>query len=412
MLTGLILLGTGLALNQFKGQQGTLRLREGQQVGLALNSDATEDEETEATDSGTDTLGYVLTLDSLSIRPFTPEYHIEVWQKDDSESQNATMNAAGMYSKKVDAFDLQPMKIHKIGDSQFRFRLSTFYPNFQFTYAYPENRDTLQPVAPGITLELHIPGQEPLMATMLSDQPSRSKLDDVVGLGCSLAFYWTLPADTLAALTASTAQAGARMVFVGETHKMYFLQQGTSQEQPLNEQQYYPLPGKDSAGIKVLFCYPDASLLKAVPSTRGEVMRNPVAAIEYWPLGGRYQEAYIYPESATKKGGAFTVPGTSYRLILATDQALANKYCDCQLTFARKGGADPEPIALRGGASQSVHGYRFTPVECSKGHSGMLVLEVAKMPGRMLFISGLVLMGISVMLYLLGRISYFSKTAG
>ena len=412
LLAGLILGGIGLALNHYHGQQGTLILREGQRLGLALNSEEAEDEEeAEMPEGSSDTLGYYITLDSLTIRPYTPEYRIEVWQNETSEQPQASPMAGQIQGNRIDAFDLKPMEIRKAGESEFRFRMREFYPNFQFAYTYPENRDTIQPLAPGITLELHLPGKEPLIATMLSDNPSRSKLDDVIGLGASISFYWTLPVDTLNALTASTVNSGMQVVFEGEQRKIHFLENGNSREEPLQEQTLYPLPGKDSTGIKVLYCYPDASLLKAVPATIGTELLNPVAAVEYWPVGGRYQEAYIYPESATKKGGAFTLPGTSYKLILGTDLAEARKHCDCQLTFEKQGGATPEKVSLPGGSSHVVDGYRLSPGECRKGYPGTLVLGVAKMPGRPFVMAGLMLMAAGALLYILRRILYISKTA-
>ena len=99
--------------------------------------------------------------------------------------------------------------------------------------------------------------------------------------------------------------------------------------QPLKEGTFYKMPGLDTVGFTVLYSFPDYAYLKAVPSTNGEDMLNPVAHIEVWKEGEGYRDAFIYPEKRGRKGGVYAIPGSDHKIGLGEIEAKALKHCDC-----------------------------------------------------------------------------------
>ena len=170
-----ILIGSGWSINYFFAREGVLRLEAGKAKTLVTDAAVPKDDTTTSKD-----LGFIITLDSLSIRKHTPEFEIKLWKRD---SMPANPHAQQVSAPKVlvGAFPLEPMKINKIEDTDLRFRLKAFYPNFEFAYEYPADRDTIKPKAPGITLELKTKEGTPIV-TLRSDQPGKHTVGDIVSL--------------------------------------------------------------------------------------------------------------------------------------------------------------------------------------------------------------------------------------
>jgi len=392
LLAGILILGTGWGINHFLGLKGVLRLETGKVNRLVTGAPTSPDPETASTD-----LGYKVILDSVSVRPHTPEFELKLWKKD-SMPANPHAPAANTSKTLIKAYPLEQMKIQTVEETDLRFRLKEFYPDFTFAYDYPEVRDTLEAKAPGITLQLKTIEGTPIV-TLLKEKPGPSRLDDIVSLGAALDFYWTFPEDSLRALAGAGTLTGNKIVFHGAAKKIFFILDGILTEQPLKEKSFYAMPGQDSVGFTILFCFPDAAYLKAVPSTKGSEILNPVAHVEIWREGGPAQDAFVYPESRIRKGGDFTIPQSGYKIGMDVIHAKSIPYCDCSLSIQTDSTAAPETISITSGKGKRYNGYLFTPLECNATAGGMVTMQVSRSPGRILIISGSVLAVFAVFLY-------------
>lgn len=396
LLIGVIALLAGYGLNYFQAQKGLIRLETGKENTLVTNQDTTEGGASAATGPG-----FAITLDSLNITPHTSAYQIKLMKRDSATFDHASMGN-NIPSTLVGLYPLEPMKNTVVDQTEYRFRLKEFYPNFEFAYEYPANRDSIQPKAPGITLELMTKEGTPIV-TLHTKLPNKNKLADLVSLGASLAFYWEIPMDSVRAIAADRTKPGNKVVFSGADRRVFFIVNDSIAEQPLTEKSFYKIPGQDSAGFTIIYCFPDMALLKAVPSTRGTELLNPVAHVEIWKEGQGAQDAFVYPESSGRKGGEFEIPGSGYLIGLGIDQEKEVKYCDCKLSIREDGNETAEIVSITSGKSARYKGYSLRPVECRMGHPGKVILEIQKKPGRILMISGVLLAVFAIFLMFLRR---------
>lgn len=393
---GVIALLAGYGLNYFKAQKGLIRLETGKENTLVTNQDTTEGGASSATDPG-----FAITLDSLDITPHTTAYQIKLMKRDSATFDHASMGS-NIPSTLVALYPLEPMKNTVVDKTEYRFRLKEFYPNFEFAYEYPANRDSISPKAPGITLELKTKEGNPIV-TLHTKLPNKNKLADIVSLGASLAFYWEIPMDSVRAIASDPATHGNKVVFSGADRRVFFIINDSIAEQPLTEKSFYKIPGQDSAGFTILYCFPDMALLKAVPSTKGTELLNPVAHVEIWKEGQGAQDAFVYPESGPRKGGEFEIPGSGYLIGLGIDQEKEVKYCNCKLSIREEGTDRAEIVSINEGKSANYKGYSLRPVECRMGHPGKVILEIQKRPGRILMISGMVSLVFGIFLLVFRR---------
>ncbi len=386
-----ILLGAGWSINYFFAKEGVLRLEAGKAKTLVTDVVAHNEDTSTSKD-----LGFIITLDSLSIRSHTPEFEIKLWKRD---SMPANPHAQQTTAPKalVGVFPLEPMKINKIEDTDLRFRLKAFYPNFEFAYEYPSNRDTIKPRAPGITVELKTKEGTPIV-TLRSDQPGKHKLGDIVSLGASLAYYWELPIDSLNTIAGDTKIPGNKILFSGADNKVFFVMNGTIEEKKLEEKLFYKMPEQDSVGFTILYSFPDAGLLQAVPSSRGTEVLNPVAHVEIWKEGEGYRDAFIYPETRARISGGFDIPASVYKLGMGVLKESEIRYCDCKVSIQQDSLHPPVSLIFLSGQSQSFRGYRFSPTECLKGSPEILTLQITKRPGKTLLLFGFIIAGIAFLL--------------
>ncbi|MBK9982304.1 MAG: hypothetical protein IPP15_07750 [Saprospiraceae bacterium] len=384
LLTGLVIAIAGILINYFSSMAGVITLHTGQTSRLSASSDT----DTTSSDHKTD-LDLILTLDSLTIHPYHPDYVIEVRQRDTTIMKDIPIIGLPP-SKIIDYFSLTPMKIRKIGKTDLRFRLKNFFPDFAFEYTYPDHSDTIKPKAPGIILELKTKGG-PQVVTLRSNHSKSYKLDDVVKLGASLEFYWDLPLDSIAKFSANNDTTTKRIVFAGATGKMYFLFNGKMDERPFKEKFFYGIPNQDSAGFTILHCFPDIAYMNAVPSSKSDVLVNPVAQVEIWKLGGRGHEAYIYPETNGRKGGEFPIPDSDYMLSLGIDQEKVVQNCDCIFSIKNQAGDVLKTLALHAGIPGSFHGYKFKTVACNTELQNDVTIKVTRHPGNIIILIGVLL---------------------
>ena len=318
VLAGILLFLTGFLLDILLSQKGTLHLV----LGMPVN-EIRYHERPNTNDSLPGKLGFDVQLDSLQIVDFTPAYELQVREIDQDFSKQIHTSILPP-SHLVEAFPLARMKIRKIEDTEYRFRLKQFYTDFAFQYTYPEIQDTIPPRAPGITLNLITPGKEEVV-TLRSDKPNLRKLDDVVGFGCTLEFYWTIARDSLNRINPDSGTGPNKIVFVGKDKKVFLFFGEKSDSLPIENNRFYSIPGKDSIGFTILQSFPDARFLKAEPVSKSEKLLNPVAEVEVWKLGGGSQNIFLYPNAGGRHGGEWRVPGSNLVLTCAlSHEALVN----------------------------------------------------------------------------------------
>lgn len=395
-------MGAGWSINYFYARGGILRLEAGKAKTLVTGGAASKDEQQSSKE-----LGFIITLDSLGIRSHTPEFEIKLWKSDTMPANPHAPQSSGP-KELIGTFPLEPMKINKIDDTDLRFRLKAFYPNFEFAYEYPADRDTIKPKAPGITLELRTKEGTPIV-TLRSDQPGKHILGDIVSLGASLVYYWELSADSLNAIATDLKKPGNKILFSGADHKVFFVFNGTIEEKQLEEKLFYKMPDQDSTGFTILYSFPDVGLLQAVPSSRGTEVLNPVAHVEIWKEGEGYIDAFIYPETRGRISGGFEIPGTGYKLGMGTVKESEIKYCDCQISIQEDSTHTKVPLTFLAGKPQNYHGYQFRPTECLKGYPEILTIQISKKPGKTLLLLGFIMAGVALLLLFLKNRIKFSE---
>ena len=378
LLTGVLIILCGFLLNQFLGMQGELLLTRGEPKALITDKDSTIHKPNETR------LGMQITLDSLEVHAYTPSFEFLVMGPDTTSNSPGISHGAGPL---IDKYPAAQMKIRKVGESDFYFRMKAFYPNFQFAYEYPVNRDTIEPKAPGITLELKTKEGKPIV-TLRSDQPNKHTLGDIVSLGASLFYYRESAMDSMNALNDAKQKSGNKVVFSGRDQKVYFLYQDTTIEQTLREGLFYKMPGQDTVGFTILYSFPDYAFLKAVPSTKDTLMLNPVAHVEVWKAGEGYRDAFLYPEKRGRKGGEYPIPESGFKLGMGEVKEGLIKHCDCFLSIQANSRNTSKQLDLLSGNSGNFKGYRFTPMECTTGGDDIVKIKVAKKPGNILVITG------------------------
>ena len=395
LIAGVVILLTGLGFNYFLGRSGEIQLVSGKKTNLSVADPSATDSVTT-----TDDLGLIITLDSVKMESYTPAFEIKLLKKDTVSvhtdyQQGATFSTIGVYP-------MEQMKIRSIEKSDLRFRLKDFYPNFEFAYQYPDSRDTIEPKAPGITLELKTKEGKPIV-TLRADQPGKNVLGDIVSLGASLNFYWDITRDSVDIIAMHKENGKDKVVFSGADSVIYFLLQDTIIQQPLKENDFYTIPGHDSSGFTILYCFPDIAYLKAVPSSKGTELLNPVAHVEIWNEGGSARDAFLYPETRTRKGGDFAIPNTDYKLGLSTDKEQKMEHCTCSLSIQKDSSQAPVSLTFLAGHSGRYHNYSFRPVDCTEGHPASVIIGVTYQPGRSLVIIGIILSGLAFIFFLARR---------
>ena len=306
-------------------------------------------------------LSFSLTIDSIQVGNYQPEYELQVREVNQEFSQSIHTGMTPS-SFLIEGFPLTVMEIRKIPETEYRFRLKQFYPDFEFQYNYPENRDTIPPNAPGITLQL-LNSEKEEVITLRSDKSNLQHIDDVVGLGCSLHFYWSLSKDTLHNITALAIHPGNKIVLVGKEKMIFFWFNNQLDSMPL-ENKFYSLPGKDSVGFTILQCFPDAKFLKATPGTRSNQLINPVAEVEVWKLGEGAQTLFLYPTTAGRHGGEWKIPGKNFLLTCSLDHCTIIHACQYNINFQDSTRKISVSNHVNGTAITSFRGMKVQLTEC------------------------------------------------
>lgn len=380
---GILLFISGWLLDQFFGEKGIVHLTLGMsshQIRKAVQQDSSA--------IAAEELGFVAQLDSLQIKSFTPVFELQVRKAEEDKAQQYHTNILPPSWLRV-AFPLTPMTIRKIEDTEFRFRLKQFFPDFDFQYSYPEHQDTIPPRAPGITLNLVTQGKEEVI-TLRSDQPNARKYSDIAQFDCSLEFYWELSRDSLTRTLSDSGKWENKIVFAAKDKKVFFLFNDKTDSVSLETNRFYNIPGKDSLGFTILQSFPDIRLLKATPVTKSDKPLNPVAQVEVWKLGGGSQEIYLYPNASGRHGGEWRVPGTQDMITLAISHNDLVNACTCKISLMDSIHQIHTSKMLTGNQVISFGGRNIRLSECDP--NGLWAdLKVWKAPGHYLKFTGMVL---------------------
>lgn len=357
VLAGIMLFLSGMLLEYLSGVKGNAHLVLGipaRHFTVFRNQDQGDPIQKE--------LAVSLQVDSIQLNDFVSSYELQVRQFDE-ETSPSIHSALPPSSHLLSTFPLVPMEICKIGDTEFRFRLKQFYPDFIFQYSYPENRDTILPRAPGITINLQTPGKEEVV-TLRSDQPKLQKLDDVVGLGYTIEFFWEIPDDILHVQKADTGLMERRIVFAGKEKKVFIRRNSNWDSMSMESNRFYSLPGSDSIGFTILQNFPDARWLKAVPGSKSEQLNNPVAEVEVWKMGGGAQSVFLYPARGSRPGGEWKVPGSNLQLTCNLSNKVITDACQCKMIIQDSVHGNNTYRWLHGSQQIQINGLRFRLTEC------------------------------------------------
>jgi hypothetical protein len=397
-LTGILLFFAGAILDYWRGYEGNVHLTLATPEQLIRNPAlVTIDSSPSAADS------FSLRLDSLKILPFSPAYELQVRKADQAFEQQYHPTVIRP-SKLENVYPLQPMKIRKIGHSDYRFRLKEFYPDFNFEYTYPLHQDTIAPIAPGITFNLKTSSGEEIV-TLQSNQPKLHKLDDVVQLGCVFEFFWEKSPDSTA-VHADSLSAENKIIFSGAAKKILFQFNGRTESMPLELNRFYSIPGKDTLGFTILQCFPDIAFLKALPASKSRKANNPVAGVEVWKLGGRSQEIYLYPTSSAKPAGQWNVPGTDFLLSLAIEHEKMVRNSQSYIVLEDTEEGVHKRLMFQGAQTLTYKGNQIKPIECDV--SGYwITLAIQRNPGLYLKISGGIVLIFTIFFLFFGE--YFMR---
>ncbi len=398
-----ILILFGFWVDYFMGFRGIIKLEEGQQKSTVLLYKGTSGFIHDSI-----TLGFNIRLNHFEFEKHKPDYRIQIWKRD-------TIGRAVMVShgetddtnppKIVASLPLEQGKIHRIYGTDRYYRLSEFYPDFEFDYKYPANTDTIAAKDPGILLDLKTPEGDAFVQ-FRANQSGRNKMADVVKMGAGLEFYWELPEDLAKGLVKSPVPADLakdnRVIFDGKNEKIYFLINGLFAVKPLKIKQFYPISWNDSIGFSVRYLMPDVAYLQAVPSSKSEELNKPVAKVEVWKAGGPATVAYLYPSSNGDDSGVFKVPGNTHFLALESFKDKETKYYKSELSVINNKGEVLKQQSVKVNEPMLYNGYRFYQTDYDPNKPNYSGIGVSHEPGLMVIYLGFYLMvaGVAHMFYI------------
>lgn len=371
LLAALILLFTGVGLNAWRGISESLTLVEGSEVIAGKLQDGS----------------LVVALDSITIGDHVPSYVIGLRLRDSSVHHQGSRS---LVSTLKTGFPLDEMVIRKIPDTDYRFRLRTFYPNFSFDYTYPVLSDSIEPVAPGVVLRLNTAQGDPVI-TLRADRSGQEALDDIAGLGARLVFYWESPP------ALEHPSGNDTICFIaGRQRTVTWVSGRDTISRPLIEQQFYPMPHMESTGFTVLLLCPDVSLITAVPVSKNDSLRNPVAQIDVWRLNQGYAEVFLYRDPKGTRGGQYQVPGSPWILSLEPDARHTAQFCQATISLHHRGKDTPVHAVIGSHARVRLNGYSLRLEGCTAAIPYGATMLIEKKPGRRWVQMALVLLGIAL----------------
>ncbi len=331
------------------------------------------------------TLDFSLQLDNFEFEKFAPDYRIQIWEMSDQETGglSGTANAEGGLPRIMASLPLEINEIQHIYGSEYYFRLLEFYPNFIFKYTYPDNTDTIAPVDPGLILNLKTQLGE-RMIQMRSAQEGRNRLSDP-HLGVQIEFYWNKDLELLQDLQQE------RIIIWGENEEITTINSGIISDKPLILNQYYPIK-EDTVGFTIEKIFPDDEFLTAGPSSKNNLLENPVAKIDYWNRNwSNSRQAYLYP-SRERKGGILTIPNSKYFLALESIKDRETKFWKSQLSIVDNQGKKVKEASVIVNEPLLHNGYRFYQSDFDPNNPKYSGIGVSHEPGLYIIYLGFILL--------------------
>jgi hypothetical protein len=334
-------------------------------------------------------LDFKIRLDHFESAKHDPEYRIQIWKHNaeiirDKAEDGSTVERK--VPKIIASYPLAVDKTRRIYGTNVYFKLKEFFPNFEFKYTYPDRTDTIDARNPGVLLNLINKFGENILQ-LRSDEPGRNKLSDQELLGGWIEFYWELPAE-LAALTTNPSAMRTkqgemnRVIMVGKSQLIYFLNKDGATSQPLQKETYYPLTAaRDSSGFTLVHLFPDAAYLQAIPSSAGAELKNPVAHVEVWDKNWTAeQDAYIYPSDGSG-GGSFDIDGQPYFLALESFKNMETKFWKSNLSVIDDTGGVLRQQEIEVNGPMNFGGYRFYQSDFDPENPEYSGIGVSREPG-------------------------------
>ncbi|MBK8490616.1 MAG: cytochrome c biogenesis protein ResB [Saprospirales bacterium] len=377
-----ILILAGFWIDYYYGFRGIIQLETGQRTNIVKVYEGSTSYIRDSID-----LDFQLQLDAFEFEKHDPDYRLQVWRNNMDREPREKQNEApsqNMVPELIASFPLTMDKIRDIYGTDLHFRMSDFYPNFQFVYSYPEGKDTIAPADPGIFLEMKTPLGETVVQ-LRSNVEGKNKIVDMTHLGASIEFYWELPEDVRLDLLRKTAASQEpdtnRIIIVGASEQVFFLTDGELREEKLESDRVYPLPHREDSGFSMMLLFPDATYLVAAPGSKGEELLNPVAKVDVWATGwDAYQEAYIYPNKG-KRGGVYSIPGSNYLLAMESFKDKETKYWKSTVSIVDENDQVAKTQAIMVNKPMLARGYRFYQTDYDPENPNYSGIGVSHEPG-------------------------------
>jgi hypothetical protein len=339
-------------------------------------------------------LPFNVRLNAFSSEKFDPDYRIQVWKgKPPSANPHGGMDTESMNQlpELLTTVALEPGKVHKIYGTDFYYRLGEFFPNFHFTYDYPEVTDTIEPADPGIMIQLNIPAGTPQVQLRANQNSSLFEPH----LNAMMEFHWELP-DDLESLNLSEewdpTDTLRRVVFAGLDEQVYYVGDKGVQRVSLERSTDYKIPGKSGMSFLYQFIFPDAKFMSANPASMNDELLNPVARLEVWEKDWTaYEYAYVYPSQGSSSGFYF-VPSGNYMLGLNSFRDMQVKYWRSNLSLIGADGASLKTKDVEVNEPVSYNGYKFYQTDYDEQNPNYSGIGVSYNPGLGVVYAGFIIL--------------------
>ena len=393
-----VLILAGFWIDHFFGYRGIIQLEEGQQKNIVRLYAGLSNYIADST-----SLDFSIQLDDFDFQKYDPDYRMQIWKRDTSTQQPVSMTHGGHMPAKpptiIASLPLEPMKIRHIYGTDLYFRLKEFYPDFSFKYTYPLLAEEIEPVDPGIQIDIFSPEGDGTLQ-LLANNPNRNKVMNDDFFGGWLEFYWELTDEVKSSFEEADSNSANRVIFTGKDSMAYYVINGKVTFGRLKVNEDFTIPGAAGTKLHILHIFPDASLLKAEPSSRTKELKNPVARVEIWHKGQSAQEAYIYPRSMGP-GGQYSIPGSAFILALESFKDQESKYYKSDISVVDRSGNVVKQRTIVVNEPLFYKGHRFYQTDYDPKNPAYSGIGVTHEPGLPLIYSGfyLLVIGVGLMFY-------------
>lgn len=348
-------------------------------------------------------LNFKIQLDHFEFENHAPDYRLQLWRAGAEQMNSHGMPTATPVDQAppeiIASFPLEEKRTRQIYDTDIKFWMLEFYPNFTFQYTYPEVTDTIPPVNPGILFNVKTPLGEGVLQ-LRSNEANRNKfIDPNIGW---LEYHWILPENALETSDEeiqghSGWGSSSKVVFAGKENKIYFVSDQGVTSVPLEKNKFYSLSDKLEQGFTVLHSFPDPAYLSAVPISKNDELENPVAKVQIWSESWpKYEEAYLYP-SKTRRGGMFMIPNTDYFLALESFKDMEAKFFKSDLSVL---GTDDQMVKhqeIQVNKPMFYKGHRFYQTDYDPNNPNYSGIGVSFHPGLNIIYVGFFLLTLGIL---------------